>query len=105
MFNRYKKLWVGLLVLIILSPLGLIATGTAFGEWGLDELKDEVGFIPAGLAHWANTWTHAIFPDYSVPGLNANFFQSAVGYIISAVVGVVLVAGITMLLSRIIRED
>jgi len=105
LFNRYKKLWLGLLVLIILSPLGLIATGTAFGEWGLDELKNEVGFIPAGLQQWADLWSHAPLPDYSVPGLNATFAHAAAGYILSAVVGAALVAGITILLARNVKNE
>mgnify|MGYP000945578698 CR=1 FL=1 len=65
MFKTFKNLWWGLLVLIILSPLGLLATGTAFGEWGMDELVDEVGFIPAGLAKFADFWQHVVLPDYS----------------------------------------
>ena len=38
MFKNYRNLWLALGAFIILSPLGLIATGTAFGEWGVDQL-------------------------------------------------------------------
>ena len=101
MFKSYKKLWMALSLFIILTPLGLLATGTAFGEWGTDELQEMVGYVPAGLAKMADIWHYAPLPDYSVPGLTSGF-ASALGYVISAVVGVFLVAGISMILSRVV---
>lgn len=32
-----RALWFGLSGLMILSPLGLLAAGTAWGEWGVDD--------------------------------------------------------------------
>jgi len=104
MFKNFSKLWLALGAFIVLSPLGLIATGTAFGEWGLDQLPEEVGFVPAGLAKFADLWTKSPLPDYGVPGMDASFVQSAGGYILSAVVGVVLVAGIIGLFSKIVQD-
>ena len=39
-----KKLWIGIVILTLLSPLGLIipalfGAGGAWGEWGLEEIK------------------------------------------------------------------
>jgi hypothetical protein len=104
MFKTYKKLWLGLLALMLLSPLGLLATGTAFGEWGMEELVDEVGFIPAGLAKFADFWQHVLLPDYTVPGMEATFAQSAAGYIISALVGVALVVIIISIFYRMAKD-
>ncbi|MGS0764843.1 PDGLE domain-containing protein [Syntrophomonas curvata] len=104
MFKTYKKLWWGLVVLIALSPLGLLATGTAFGEWSTDELIGEVGFIPAGLSKFADFWQHVLLPDYSVPGLEAGFTQSAVGYIFSAVVGILLVVLVISIFYRMAKD-
>ncbi|HBQ86271.1 MAG TPA: cobalamin biosynthesis protein [Syntrophomonas sp.] len=104
MFQKYKKLWLGILAMIILSPLGLLATGTAFGEWGVDQLMDEVGFIPPGLERLADFWKQAPMPDYGVPGLSANFIQSAAGYVLSAVVGVALVVLVIACLYRLVKE-
>jgi len=104
MFKNFSKLWLALGVFIILSPLGLIATGTAFGEWGVDELQEEAGFIPAGLERLADLWTHAPLADYGIAGFDASFIQSAAGYILSAVVGVVLVAGIMSFFSKIVKD-
>ena len=73
MYKKYRKLWWALGALMILSPLGLIATGTAFGEWGVDQLQEEVGFIPTGLEKMADLWAYAPLPDYGIPGLDWQF--------------------------------
>lgn len=104
MFKKYRYLWLALGIFIVLSPLGLIASGTAFGEWGVDQLEEEAGFIPAGLAKMADLWHHAPIPDYGIAGFSTNFMQSSVGYIISALVGVVLVVGVMSLLLKIIKD-
>ncbi len=66
------KLWLGLVILIALSPLGLFLTehfkaGAAWGEWGIDEIQKLVGYIPQGLAKLSNIWS-APFPDYAFKG-------------------------------------
>lgn len=104
MFKNYRKLWLALGVLVILSPLGLIAAGTPFGEWGVDQLEEEVGFIPTGLERLASLWTHAPLVDYGIAGFNASFMQSAIGYIISAGIGIGLVIGVISILSKFIKE-
>ncbi|MEN6350287.1 MAG: PDGLE domain-containing protein [Syntrophomonas sp.] len=104
MFKQYKKLWLGLIALVILSPLGLIAAGTAYGEWSLEELIKEVGFVPKGLEKLADLWSHAPMPDYAVPGLEGSFVSSAGGYMISAVVGIALVIGVMIVFSKIVKE-
>ena len=35
-FQKLRWLWVGIVVLILASPLGLLAPGTAWGEWGAE---------------------------------------------------------------------
>lgn len=80
---RLRPLWIGLAALVVLSPVGLLAAGTAWGEWAAEEIADVVGFTPSGLAA-TQPWSAPI-PDYAVPGLNANL-----GYILSAGVGIAL---------------
>lgn len=93
-------LWIGLAILILLTPLGLLAPGTAWGEWGGEELRDlGLGFIPEGLERLGGIWPAPI-PDYELPGLNANL-----GYILSAVVGIVLVSLVTWLVSRMVGRQ
>ena len=76
-------------VLICLSPLGLLASGTAWGEWGLNQIAQVVqngqrlGFVPVGLKSGFNF--PAFIPDYAVRGL-----PEFAGYLISAVAGTAL---------------
>jgi cobalt/nickel transport system permease protein len=85
-------------VLIAATPLGLLATGTAWGEWGADEIAEVVsggsalGYTPYGLA---NGWSlEALMPDYSLEGMN-----EVAAYILSAVIGVALLIILFKLLS------
>ncbi len=79
--------WISLLALIVLTPMGLLAPGTAWGEWGRAELDQlGLGYIPAGFDQWSNLWS-APLPDYDIPALN----NPTLGYILSAVFGVVIV--------------
>lgn len=84
---KTRTLWIILGVLALLSPLGLLATGDAWGEWGADAFESMIGYIPAGLAHFSDLW-HAPLPDYTVPGTS-----EPLGYILSALAGILLVAG------------
>ncbi|ATW27594.1 cobalt transporter CbiM [Candidatus Formimonas warabiya] len=93
----YKKLWYGLIGLMIFAPLGLLASGTAWGEWSGEEMQGLLGFIPQGMAKYADIWTAAL-PDYSIPGFEGTFMQSALAYIVSAIVGLLLILLITSLI-------
>lgn len=67
--------------LVALVPLGLLAEGDAWGEWAPADVVSAVGYAPQGLVggwEWAS-----LVPDYSWAGL-----PDAVGYVLSAVVGV-----------------
>jgi cobalt/nickel transport system permease protein len=90
---RLRILWVALAVLAFITPVGLLAPGTAWGEWGAEELTSlGLSFIPKGLEQLGSLWSAPI-PDYDIPALgNANL-----GYIISAVVGILAVSIITWL--------
>ncbi len=88
--NMQKKLWIGLAILIVLTPLGLLATGTAFGEWSSEELQQTLGYVPDGVKKGETLW-QAIFSGYSVPGLQDSFFHSSIGYIFSAIGGAALI--------------
>lgn len=77
----------GLLVaLMCLSPLGLLAPGSAWGEWKPEAIKDVVvgghslDFVPSGLARGFHL--RAAFSDYGMPGL-----PEWLGYLLSAVAG------------------
>ena len=73
------KVFLG--ALILATPIGLLATGTAWGEWGADEIADTgIGYTPQGMLDGFQF--EAIIPDYSVAGM-----PEWIGYILSAVIG------------------
>ncbi len=84
-----KLVWV-----LALTPLGLIASGDAFGEWDLDTLKRMIGYAPAGLAH-AHRLVHPLLPDYGFEGLTATP-AVVVGYLVSAFLGCCAIAAFTL---------
>ena len=72
-----------ILALVAACPLGLLATGDAWGEWATEDLAEMVGYTPAGLGGgWE--WS-SLMPDYAVGSL-----PEWVGYVLSAIVGVAL---------------
>ncbi|MGE5405138.1 MAG: PDGLE domain-containing protein [Candidatus Saccharibacteria bacterium] len=103
MFKQYRRLWIGLGVLVLLTPLGLLASGTAFGEWGRKELKDKLGFVPQGLDKLADTWKHAPLPGYGLSN-GGGAVHSVAGYVFSAIIGIILVIAVVMLLSKMVKE-
>lgn len=86
---KLNPIFALILVLILSSPLGLLANGTAWGEWGADEIAADnslgmmLGYIPDKMANGFNY--DALFPDYAVSGI-----PDAAGYILSAVIGTAL---------------
>ena len=78
-----KKIRYVLIALVVLSPLGLLAEGTAFGEWSADELAEMMPNVPAGIENGFSF--EALFSDYTIPGTNI-----AVGYILSAITALLI---------------
>lgn len=103
------KLWIGLIALAVLTPLGLFlpaafGSGAAWGEWSAEELAKMVGYAPKALAELQGLW-HALLPDYAFPAQgNAGLAGLSVSYIFSAFLGVALVAGITLLVGRMLAH-
>jgi cobalt/nickel transport system permease protein len=77
-----RPLLAGLTVLLLLTPLGILAVGTAWGEWAPSQLKT----VPAGLERLSSVWT-APFPAYA-PSL---LHRPWLGYLLSAAFGIGLI--------------
>ncbi|MDQ6663103.1 MAG: cobalt transporter CbiM, partial [Acidobacteriota bacterium] len=81
-----RKLWAGLAILLVLTPLGILAAGSAWGEWSLQDFANASIHPPKGLAGLSAFWS-APLARYA-PG----FIPSAsFGYFVSAVAGVALI--------------
>lgn len=96
-----KQSWFIVIVLALLSPLGLLPSGTAWGEWDSEEIKDVVGFVPQGMEQLKDFW-QAIFPDYSMPFLGDGGISAHLGYILSALIGSLVIYGVFMGISRLL---
>ncbi len=104
--NSLRKLWMAVALLMVLTPLGILAAGKAWGEWSPSELalRQSAGQAaaaasnsarpsapPAGMQRLAKLWT-APFPAYA-----PTFVKSArFGYFLSAMfaVGVLLLGSL-----------
>jgi cobalt/nickel transport system permease protein len=91
--------WALLGVLILLTPLGLLAPGSAWGEWDPSRLAALLHLTraPAGLARLSGAY-RALMPGYG-PAFIRN---PAVGYVFAAVAGAVIIAAATWLLGRVL---
>lgn len=103
-----RPLWAGLALLMMLTPLGLVATGSAWGEWSAADLQDPIkrhqieqasqaalpAQVPAGFERLSSVWT-APMPDYAPPVFKSRSF----GYLLSAFFG----AGLILLLGLVLN--
>jgi hypothetical protein len=101
-----KKLWIGIGILALLSPLGLLVpalfgAGGAWGEWGIGTIEKIVGFIPEGMKRLASPGK-APLPGYAVPGQSTGLVNESFGYMLSAIIGIALVAAIMFLLAKLL---
>jgi cobalt/nickel transport system permease protein len=82
-----RWLWAGIGALVILAPVGALAPGTAWGEWGGGGLKSLVGYVPGNFEKLGALWK-AVMPGYITPGVS----NGLLGYLIAGVIGVALCA-------------
>ena len=109
-----RPLWIRLALLMLLTPLGILAAGTAWGEWGAKDFSDPQmrqqitaasGQVappseqPRGLARLSSLWS-APFPGYAPPLVR----HPAFGYVMSAMFGCGLILGFFLLVSWMIGK-
>jgi cobalt/nickel transport system permease protein len=87
MARSAKSLWVAIATLMILTPLGILAAGTAWGEWSPSFFANP----PEGLKKLSALWS-APMPGYAVP----LFRSHQLGYILSAMIGTGLIIFLTL---------
>ncbi len=102
-YHAKKKLWIGLILLVLLSPVGLIlpeklnARG-AWGEWGAQEIRTLVGYVPERMGRLQGLWK-GLLPNYGMPGLEKPW-QVHLAYIASGLVGVLIILVICLHLGK-----
>lgn len=108
-----QPLWVALGVLMTLTPLGILAAGTAWGEWVASDfsnpaVRQQIAAAslqqappqrpPAGLEKLAGLWT-APFARYAPPVIRS----AAFGYVLSAMFGTGLIVLASLGVNRLAR--
>ncbi len=109
MTKSQKNLWIGLLILTLLTPLGVILpekfkAGGAWGEWGPEELEKLIGYVPAGLRKLADLWKAPV-PDYNFDGEAASMTFQVISYIASGIIGILAVCLVMYVISRLIIRN
>jgi len=103
-----KKLWIGLLIMALLTPLGILlperfnAEG-AWGEWGTDKLEKLLGFLPEGLKKLTDIWKAPV-PGYNFGGEGASKTLQVISYIASGLLGIGVCVLIVFIISRFISK-
>ncbi len=80
-------------VMAVITPLGLLAKGGAFGEAKASQLslgKYGLNAVPSGLARFNGFWHHAVLGGYGLQGGR----HPVVGYLLSALVGIAVVSAV-----------
>jgi cobalt/nickel transport protein len=109
MTKSQKKLWIGLLILALLTPLGVILpeklkAGGAWGEWGPAELEKLIGYVPKGIKRLTDLWKAPV-PDYNFGGEGASMTVQVLSYLVSGLIGILAVGLVIYLISKVIVRN
>lgn len=103
------KLWIGVGLLVLFSPLGLILpayfkAGGSWGEWDADKMKGLVGYMPQGLEKLSCLWSapirNYVFKEWEEKGLGGLSFS----YIASAIIGIIVTACVIILIGKVLSK-
>lgn len=85
-------------LMAVLTPLGLLAPGTAFGETNAKAntrgflARTHLSAIPSGLARYTDFWHHALFNGYGF----AHGAHPTLGYLVSAFFGMAMISAVLL---------
>lgn len=111
--NNAKSVWrkafywiIG--IALVLTPLGLLASAPAWGEWDAQGVKANLqryhlpSIVPKAMQH-GNSY-HALFDGYAIPGMNGHFTQ-ALGYILCGVTAIIIFMLVSKILTALLSKD
>jgi cobalt/nickel transport protein len=109
MTKSQKKLWFGLFILALLTPLGILLpekfrAGGAWGEWGPGELEKLIGYMPEGLKKMAGLWK-APASGYTFSGQGTDTTIRAISYIAAGLIGTLAAGLVIYLIARVIVRN
>ena len=103
---RYKRVGAAFTAIAVVAPLGLIAPGFAYGEGTTEDVRAAFGYIPQGLKDLSSV-VSAPLGGYNIPlpffgDANADLWHTAIGYEITAIIGILLCGGAIYLVARLL---
>jgi hypothetical protein len=106
MTRSQRKLWIGLLIMAFLSPLGvylpkLFHAEEAWGEWGTEAIEKMLGYVPEGMKKMADLWKAPI-ADYNFGGEGAALSTQLYSYVISELIGITIAAAVIYIISKLL---
>jgi hypothetical protein len=109
MTKTQKRLWAGLVIMALLSPLGILLpemfnSGDAWGEWGTETLERLLGFVPESLKKYSEMWKAPV-PDYNPGGEDASITVKVLSYIASGLMGIVVIVLVIYFISKVMVKN
>lgn len=101
-------MWWIIGVAVVLSPIGLLASGDAWGEWGGSDVLVWLrkyhlkAVLPQSFTR--KPVYHAAFSDYTIPGMDSGW-QAAVGYILCAITAILIFVIIARIVSALVNGE
>jgi hypothetical protein len=104
-----KQTVIGLLILVLLTPAGVILprlfhSGEAWGEWPSAKVKKEIGYIPSGMKKNSGIWKAPVI-DYSIGKENDSLISVSVYYILSGFIGIGIISLLTWAMIKIYNKN
>jgi cobalt/nickel transport system permease protein len=98
--RRIRSVGTAYLAMAIVTPLGLIAPGFAYGEGGPSDLAQQLGYVPDGLQSLSGAFS-APFKDYNLPlpffsAADAPLWHAALGYELAGLLGMLVLGGLLL---------
>jgi cobalt/nickel transport system permease protein len=103
-----KRLGTAFAALAVITPLGLIAPGFAYGEGKTGDVQAAFGYVPQGLRDLSGVFS-APLSGYNLPffssASSATLWHAGIGYEIAGILGMLVVGGAVYALARALRPD
>ncbi len=102
-----KRMATAFVGMAVVAPLGLIAPGFAYGEGNTADVRLAFGYVPSGLKDLSGIFSAPLSGyDLSLPffsAANAPLWHAAIGYEISAIIGILAVGVVVYCLARLLN--
>jgi cobalt/nickel transport protein len=104
-----KRLILGILVVILITPIGIILpelfkSGDAWGEWSVETIKEKIGYVPEGMKKDEKVWKVPM-TDYSLGKNDNSIVKKSGSYLLSGFVGVACITLLSFGVYKLIKRE